>query len=58
MQFRAAEPAAQPSGLTITLEVLSKTHNEAAVDLLLAALDHPQATIREGALEALLSAAR
>ncbi len=54
MQFRAAEPAAQPSGLTITLEVLSKTHNEAAVDLLLAALDHPQATIREGALEALL----
>ena len=54
MQFRAAESAAHKTGLTATFDVLAKTHNEAAVDVLLAALAHPQPAIREGALEVLL----
>ena len=41
--------------LTTTLQTLASTENEAAVGLLLAALDSPQRPIQEGALRALLS---
>ena len=54
MPFRTAGIAASKSGLAVTLDVLCKTHNEAAVDVLLAALDSPDAEIRDGALEVLL----
>ncbi|OHB80774.1 MAG: hypothetical protein A2V98_04530 [Planctomycetes bacterium RBG_16_64_12] len=42
-------------GLKTTLEVLGSTHNEAAVRVLVPALDSPRAAIREGALAAVLS---
>ena len=54
MPLRSAGSAASKTGLSVTLDVLCKTHNEAAVDLLLAALDNPDPSIRDGALEALL----
>jgi len=42
------------SGLATTIRLLSKTDNEAAVRVLTAALDSPNAPIKEGALSALL----
>jgi hypothetical protein len=50
-------PALKPSaktGLAVTFDVLWKTHNESAVNLLLNALDSPLAEVRNGALESLL----
>jgi HEAT repeat protein len=41
-------------GLEITLTTLAATDNEAAVPLLLAALDLPEHTVRDGAMQALL----
>lgn len=41
-------------GLTTTLELLSKTENEAAVRVLVAALNSPYPAIRDGALVAIL----
>lgn len=41
-------------GLTVTLALLAKTENEAAVNALIPALDHPVTAISEGALSALL----
>ena len=41
-------------GLATTLRLLTKTENEAAIGVLLPALDCPQAAIQEGALVALL----
>src|SRR5262245_52071790 len=41
-------------GLLTTFDLLATTPNEAAVELLLAALDTPQAEIRRGALRALI----
>ena len=41
-------------GLATTLQLLTKTENEAAMAVLLSALDCPQAAIQEGALVALL----
>ncbi len=49
---QALPPSLQ--GLAATFDVLAKTHNEAAVDLLLAALDDADQAIREAALSALL----
>jgi len=42
-------------GLKTTLQLLGKTHNEAAVRVLVPALDSSSAAIREGALGAILS---
>lgn len=42
-------------GLNTTFEVLSTTENEAAVRVLVAALDSPHAQVRDGALDALLT---
>jgi len=42
------------NGLATTFEVLSKTDNEAALGVLIPALDSPHATIQESALAALL----
>jgi HEAT repeat protein len=43
-----------PSGLSITLDLLTRTENEAAVQVLIPALDAPNPTVQEGALIALL----
>ena len=42
-------------GLATTFQVLAKTENEAALAVLLPALDYPQASVQEGALAALLN---
>ncbi len=42
------------SGLSITLDLLTRTDNEAAVQVLIPALDCPNQTVQEGALIALL----
>jgi HEAT repeat protein len=54
MLRRTAFISSPKIGLKNTFEVLCKTHNEAAVDLLLAVLDSPFPAVREGALESLL----
>ena len=51
---RNAQSACKKTGLAATFEVLAKTHNEAAVEVLIAALDDPTAEIRDGALATLL----
>ncbi len=43
-----------PSGFSKTLKALANSANEAAVEVLVAALDSPRAEIAEGALQALL----
>ncbi|MEX0867357.1 MAG: hypothetical protein WD030_08355, partial [Pirellulales bacterium] len=43
-----------PTGLNATLAVLAKTKNDAALAVLLPALDAPEAAVRSGALRALL----
>ena len=43
-----------PAGLELTLHTLAKTNNEAAVGVLMPALDSPDAAVQQGALAALL----
>jgi HEAT repeat protein len=43
-----------PSGIEITLNLLTRTDNESAVPVLIAALDSPDPAIQEGALVAML----
>ncbi|HZZ28737.1 MAG TPA: HEAT repeat domain-containing protein [Pirellulales bacterium] len=53
--LRRPTPKNSPkTDLSITFDVLWKTHNESAVELLLHALDSPLKPIRDGALESLL----
>jgi len=47
-------PERPASGLPLTLHLLSKTQNEAAIGVLIPALDSPDATIQQGALRAIL----
>jgi HEAT repeat protein len=54
MPRSVSAPKPSKVGVAITFEALMKTHNEAAFEVLVAALDSPQPAIADGAVETLL----